>query len=62
MNTRLRLTMLAAVFAFIAPTTSTLHARVLAPKGIEVPDGTRKCMRRQTVRRYLSMWSCRWPA
>src|SRR5712692_3706537 len=45
MNTRLRLTMLAAVFAFIAPTTSPLHARVLGPEGIEVPDGTRKCIK-----------------
>ena len=46
MNTRLRLTMLAAVFAFIAPTTSILHAQVLAAtEGIDVPDGTRKCIK-----------------
>ena len=45
MNTRLRLTALAAVFAFLTTTTSALHARVLAPEGIEVPDGTRKCIK-----------------
>ena len=45
MNTRLRLTALAAVFAFLTPTTSALHARVLGPEGIEVPDGTRKCIK-----------------
>ena len=48
MNTRLRRTAFAAVFAFLTPTTSTLHAQVLAaPKGIEVPDGTRKCIKPQ---------------
>src|SRR5437762_10821031 len=47
MNTRLRLTALASVFAFLASTTSALHARVLAPLGIEVPDGTRKCIKPQ---------------
>jgi hypothetical protein len=46
MNTRLRLTMLAAVFAFIAPTTSTLHAQLLpANHDTYVPDGTRKCIK-----------------
>jgi hypothetical protein len=48
MNTRLRLTALAAVFAFLTPTptTSTLHAQVLAAtEGIDVPDGTRKCIK-----------------
>ena len=45
MNTRLRLTMLAAVFAFIAPTPSALHARMPGPESIEVPDGTRKCIK-----------------
>ena len=46
MNTRLRLTALAAVFAFLTPATSALHARMLAdPRGIEVPDGTRKCIK-----------------
>src|SRR5436190_383659 len=47
MNTRLRLTALAAVFAFLAPANSALHARMLAPMGIEVPDGTRKCIWRK---------------
>jgi len=44
MNTRL--TALAAVLAFLTPTTSTLHAQVLAATdGIDVPDGTRKCIK-----------------
>jgi cell division septation protein DedD len=46
MNTRLHLTTLAAVFAFLTPATSVLHAQVLAPTGgIDVPDGTRKCIK-----------------
>ena len=46
MNTRLRLTILAAVFAFLTPATSILHAQVLAAtEGIDVPDGTRKCIK-----------------
>jgi hypothetical protein len=46
MNTRLHLTMLAAIFAFLAPITSMLHAQVLATtEGIDVPDGTRKCIK-----------------
>ena len=46
MNTRLRLSMLAAVFAFIAPTTPTLHAQMLSPNQNKyVPDGTRKCIK-----------------
>src|SRR3984893_15732279 len=45
MNTRLRLTAFAAVFAFLTPPTFTLHARVLGPEAIEVPDGTRKCIK-----------------
>src|SRR5438477_5087882 len=46
MNTRLRLTILAAVFAFLTPAASTLHAQVLAAtEGIDVPDGTRKCIK-----------------
>ena len=46
MNTRLHLTVLATVFAFLAPATSTLHAQVLtATDGIDVPDGTRKCIK-----------------
>src|SRR6266403_1989910 len=45
MNIRLRLTALAAVFAFLTPPTFTLHARVLGPEAIEVPDGTRKCIK-----------------
>ena len=46
MNTPLRLTMLAAVFAFIAPTTPTLHAQMLSPNQNKyVPDGTRKCIK-----------------
>jgi len=45
MNTRLRLTALAAGFAFLTPPTFTLHARVLGPEAIEVPDGTRKCIK-----------------
>src|SRR5205823_13887753 len=43
---RLRLTILAAVFGLLTPTTSRLHAQVLAPTGgIDVPDGTRKCIK-----------------
>ena len=46
MNKRLRLTTLAAVFAFLTPAASTLHAQVLAAtEGIDVPDGTRKCIK-----------------
>jgi hypothetical protein len=46
MNTRLHLTALAAVFTLLTPITSTLHAQVLAPAGgIDVPDGTRKCIK-----------------
>ena len=45
MNTRLRLTALAAVFALLTPITSALHARELGPESIEVPDGTRKCIK-----------------
>src|SRR5690242_15589822 len=47
MNTRFHLTALAAVFfAFITPATCTLHAQVLAAtEGIDVPDGTRKCIK-----------------
>src|ERR1700730_3933130 len=45
MNTRLRLTAFAAVFAFLTPPTFTLHARMLGPEAIEVPDGTRKCIK-----------------
>src|SRR5438876_1913925 len=45
MNTRLRLTALAAGFAFLTPPTFTLHARMLGPEAIEVPDGTRKCIK-----------------
>src|SRR5206468_4476126 len=37
---------LAAVFAFLTPTTSILHAQVLAASaGVDVPDGTRKCIK-----------------
>jgi hypothetical protein len=46
MNTRFRLTILAAVFALLTPATSMLHAQVLAAtEGIDVPDGTRKCIK-----------------
>jgi hypothetical protein len=52
MNTRLRLTMLAAVFAFTAPAMPTLHAQVPPAKQDKpakqdryVPDGTRKCLK-----------------
>jgi len=46
MNTRLHLTVLAAVFAFLTPATSIMHAQLLAAtEGIDVPDGTRKCIK-----------------
>ena len=46
MNTRLRLTTLFAVFAFLTPAGSILHGQTLvATDGIDVPDGTRKCMK-----------------
>jgi hypothetical protein len=46
MNKRFPLIMLAAVFALLTPTTSMLHAQVLAAtEGINVPDGTRKCIK-----------------
>jgi hypothetical protein len=42
MNTRLQLIILAALFAFLAPATSTLQGHMTG--GIDVPDGTRKCI------------------
>src|SRR5436305_238402 len=45
MNTRLHLTSLTAVFAFLTPATSILHAQMrTAIQGRDVPDGTRKCI------------------
>jgi len=45
MNTRLRLTILVAVLSFLTPATSILHAQVrTATEGMNVPDGTRKCI------------------
>src|SRR6476659_8891607 len=45
MNTRLRLTVLAALLSFLTPATSIMHAQVsTATGGIDVPDGTRKCI------------------
>ena len=43
MNTRLHLTILAALFAFLAPATSILQGHMIG--GIDVPDGTRKCIK-----------------
>src|SRR4030095_11977968 len=46
MNTRLHLTLLATVSTLLTPSASMLHAQVIAPtKHIEVPDGTRKCIK-----------------
>ncbi|HWX17084.1 MAG TPA: hypothetical protein VNY07_10895, partial [Chthoniobacterales bacterium] len=45
MNARLRLATLAVIFGLLSPITSTMHARVLGPEAIEVPDGTRKCIK-----------------
>src|SRR4029079_206524 len=45
MNIRLPLMVLAAVFGLLAPTTPALQARILGPMDIEVPDGTRKCIK-----------------
>src|SRR5947209_9754208 len=46
MNTRLHLTVLAAVFAFLTPATSTMHGQVLAATaGIDVPELPRKCIK-----------------
>ena len=46
MKTPIRLIAFAVAFAFLTPATSTLHAQVLAPtRGIDVPDGTRKCIK-----------------
>src|SRR5438132_7219657 len=46
MNTHLRLTMLAVVFAFLTPATSPMHAQVLAAtEGINVPELPRKCIK-----------------
>jgi len=42
MNTRLRLTILATLFAFLAPATFILQGHMIG--GIDVPDGTRKCL------------------
>ena len=45
MNTRLHLTVLATVLSFLTPATSILHAQMrTATEGINVPDGTRKCI------------------
>ena len=43
MNTRLRLTILAALFAFLAPATFILQGHMIG--GIDVPNGTRKCIK-----------------
>src|SRR5437773_757040 len=46
MKARLCLTALTAVFAFLAPATSSLHAQVLAATdGINVPELPRKCIK-----------------
>ena len=46
MNTRLRLTALAAVFAFLTATTTIMHAEVLAAtEDIDVPELPRKCIK-----------------
>jgi hypothetical protein len=46
MNTRLSLSALVTAFAFLTFATSTLHAQVpAATEGIDVPDGTRKCIK-----------------
>ncbi|MEY2505490.1 MAG: hypothetical protein QOG27_1770, partial [Verrucomicrobiota bacterium] len=45
MNTRLRLTVLAAAISLITVAPSGLHAQLSATDGIEVPDGTRKCIK-----------------
>src|SRR5215213_2668417 len=46
MNTRLHLTILATVFALLTSATSVLNAQVrAATEGIDVPDGTRKCIK-----------------
>ncbi len=46
MNKRIYLTTLAAVFALLMPATTVLHAQVPgATEGIDVPDGTRKCIK-----------------
>ena len=47
--------MLAAVFAFIAPATSTLHAQLMpANQNKYVPDGTRKCIKPKNQMSFLS--------
>jgi hypothetical protein len=46
MNPRLHLIALTAVLTFVTSATSMLHAQVLGPTGgIDVPDGTRKCIK-----------------
>jgi hypothetical protein len=46
MNTRLHLTTVAAVLALLTSVTCTLHSQVPASTGgIDVPDGTRKCIK-----------------
>ena len=46
MNPRLRLIILAAVFSLLTPATSILYAQALAAtEGVDVPDGTRKCIK-----------------
>src|SRR3954471_9108498 len=45
MNTRLHLSVLAALLSLLTPATSMLHAQVrMATGGVDVPDGTRKCI------------------
>src|SRR4051794_9010046 len=45
MNTRLHLSVLAALLSFLTSATSILHAQVrMAAEGMDVPDGTRKCI------------------
>src|SRR5436305_1478374 len=63
MKTRLFLTTLCAVLAFLSPASSTLHAQVLAAtKRIDVPGLPRKCIkpkdRAPMIATLLAPWAC----
>src|SRR5256886_5913705 len=63
MKTRLFLTTLCAVLAFLTPASSTLHAQALAAtKAIDVPELPRKCIkpkdRAPMIATLLAPWAC----
>ena len=54
MKKRFALVALTAVFTFLTAPTFTLHARMLGPEAIAVPDGTRKCIKPKSPDRIIN--------